>query len=42
MGYGPGIYRPYAIYPSSVYENAPGGWDVYRGGRGSTRLKYSE
>lgn len=42
MGYGPGKYRPYAVYPSSVYENAPGGWDVYRSSGGSTRLKYSE
>ena len=35
-------YRPYGIYSSSVYGDAPGGWDVYRGGRGGTRVKYSE
>jgi len=39
MGYG---YRPYDIYSSSVYDDAPGGWDVYRSRGGHTRLKYTE
>ncbi len=39
-GYGPPP-RPYSIYPSRAYDDAPGGWDVYKG-RGSTRVKYSE
>ncbi len=40
-GWGYGPPRPYSIYPSHVYNDAPGGWDVYKG-RGSTRVKYTE
>jgi hypothetical protein len=35
-------YRPYGIYSATVYDDAPGGWDVYRGRGGGTRVKYSE
>lgn len=33
--------RPYGVYSSSAYGDAPGGWDVYQRGS-STRVKYSE
>lgn len=35
-----GGYRPYGIYPTSVYEDASGYWDVYRS-RSTTRVKYT-
>ena len=34
-------YQPYRIYNSSVYDDAPGAWDVYQS-RNSTRVKYTE
>ena len=33
--------RPYGVYSSSVYADAPGGWDIYRSGS-STRVKYTD
>lgn len=39
-GYGPPP-RPYSIYPSRVYEDPFGGWDVYKG-RHSTRIKHTD
>lgn len=38
-GYGPPP-RPYAVYPSHVYADPFGGWDVYKGPR-STRIKHT-
>lgn len=35
-------YRPYGAGSPIPYENAPGGWDVYRVRGGHTRLKYTE
>ncbi len=35
-------YRPYGAGSSVPYDNAPGGWDVYRVRGGHTRLKYTE
>jgi len=35
-------YRPSGAVSSIPYENAPGGWDVYRARGGHTRLKYTE
>ena len=35
-------YRPFSVYSSPVYDDAPGGWDVYRTRGGDTRVKYTD
>ncbi len=35
-------YRPYGAGSTVPYDDAPGGWDVYRVRGGNTRLKYTE